>query len=39
MGNRAAIREDALFSYRTVNRLPIVFAANRTGNCVRVDGP
>jgi hypothetical protein len=33
MGNRTAIRTrvDAIFSYRTENRIPIRFAANRTG--------
>jgi hypothetical protein len=30
---------DALFSYSTENRIPIRFAANRTGNRIRVDGP
>jgi hypothetical protein len=45
MGNRTAIRTrvDAIFSYRTENRIRIRFAANRmgicTGNCIRVDGP
>jgi hypothetical protein len=45
MGNRTAIRTgvDAIFSYRTENRIPIRFAANRTGirtgNPIRVDGP
>jgi hypothetical protein len=43
-GNRKAIctRVDAVFSYRTENRIPIRFAANRTlirtGNLIRVDG-
>jgi hypothetical protein len=37
------LRVDALFSYRTENRIPIRFAANRTairiGILIRVDGP
>jgi hypothetical protein len=43
-GNRTAIctRVDTTFSYRTENRIPIRFAANRTGirtgNRIRVDG-
>jgi hypothetical protein len=36
-------RVDAIFSYRTENRIPIRFAANPTGICtgnrIRVDGP
>jgi hypothetical protein len=45
MGNRTAIRTsvDAIFSYRTENRIAIRFAANRTGirmgNRIRLDGP
>jgi hypothetical protein len=44
VGNCTAIRtrEDAIFPYRTENRISIQFAANRTwirtGNGVRVDG-
>jgi hypothetical protein len=44
-GNSAAIytRVNAIFSYRTENRIPIRFAVNctgiRTGNRIRVDGP
>jgi hypothetical protein len=40
-GNRLAIctRFDAIFSYSTENRIPIRYAANRTGNRIRVDGP
>jgi hypothetical protein len=39
-GNRTAIRtrEDAIFSYRTESRIPIRFAANRTGIRFRIDG-
>jgi hypothetical protein len=32
-------RVDTLFSYQTENRIAIRFAANRTGNRIRVDGP